>query len=179
MLTNHARLHLPPQYTCDQCDFTTRHKVSLTRHKLVVHDDECRPYACHLCHYRCKLKHHLGMHMDSMHSDTAPRRKRSEEHVEKLLLTQGVHEFARERVIKLKARGPRSYCRVDFFIPRPTHLVIFEVDEKEHKTSRYNAVRVAAVNTNVLSKPGASRRPFGICWLLIRPFKSYLYLPFG
>ena len=54
-------------FKCDQCDYGTNYKSSLTTHKAMKHSD-LRPFKCEICEYKCLLQIQLKNHMKSNHT---------------------------------------------------------------------------------------------------------------
>lgn len=66
-LKSHMILHSDVQYECDQCDYITKKKVLLNRHRITKHSDE-KPFVCDLCGRAFKLKRALAVHLEQHES---------------------------------------------------------------------------------------------------------------
>lgn len=61
---------------CNKCFKDFIHKKSLEGHMRTCigsGNDQEKPFACDLCDYRAKLKHHLRLHIDNVHLRLQPK----------------------------------------------------------------------------------------------------------
>ncbi|XP_055617048.1 transcription factor grauzone-like [Toxorhynchites rutilus septentrionalis] len=64
----HMQLHSANELTCDQCDYKTKKKTLLNRHRITHHQDE-RPFACDKCNSTFKYKRALTVHIATKHKE--------------------------------------------------------------------------------------------------------------
>ncbi|XP_062542143.1 zinc finger protein 425-like [Armigeres subalbatus] len=60
-------IYLPEPWSCDKCDFKTKYRLTIDRHKAVHEKRENRIYSCPDCKLVCKTKEELRSHHSSMH----------------------------------------------------------------------------------------------------------------
>ncbi|XP_052085449.1 zinc finger Y-chromosomal protein 1-like [Mytilus californianus] len=66
-LRQHIRnVHSSERYKCTLCDYEGKTKIALKRHMTNRHSDE-RPFGCHLCSYRCKIRENVHSHLKHVH----------------------------------------------------------------------------------------------------------------
>jgi hypothetical protein len=122
-------------------------------HKLILHmGSHTEPTKCGYpgCGAIFWTKDSLAIHMHVMHSprpEGISRKKAEEQRVALALKAAGI-PFKRElHSVHLDSNGGTSWKFVDFVMQLNGHVVMLEVDEKQHKASRYSsdAVRMTKV----------------------------------
>ena len=53
------------KYNCDICGYQAKHKISLARHKKIVHEGV--KYHCRQCNYQSTTKRDLAQHKRAIH----------------------------------------------------------------------------------------------------------------
>lgn len=122
------------QYACDECQLSFMQKEHLTVHRDVIHLHK-RQFQCHKCNKVFGSKANLARHLKQQKLGSCDQRSLTyEQQIQQALENNNIPFVAHKPILMSSLPHQKiNYYKCDLYLEVAKHLVIIEVDERQHK----------------------------------------------